>query len=128
MHLFGLEFIHLHFLNLASVILMIEANDIRPLDSSSVGKWQLFEVFKPSEPICQQQFLIDENTSKFRQHDEANEMLFDGKSMVLEISRSIGLICNMPQIHQNVSKLLLMPIRHQIAEVVLPNQVKIVTL
>lgn len=38
MHLFGLEFIHLHFLNLASVILMIEAYDIRPLDSPSIGK------------------------------------------------------------------------------------------
>lgn len=107
---------------------MVEAYNIGSLCPPLIGQPNLLEILQPIQGLSQNSLPINKYPSHFSQHDQTDEMLLDGKGMVLQVCSKVRLISQVPQIHQDIPQLLLMPVRYQVTEVLLPDKIKFITL
>lgn len=121
-----LELVDLDLFCRACIVIMIEAHDLWGFSPSKVAHFYLLEILQPSQSLHQNQVLVDKDAAHFCQHDKADQLLLDCEGVVRQISRCIGFIGDVPKVSEDIPQLLFMAVGHEIAIVVLSDEVEVV--
>lgn len=126
MQLLRLIVTNLNLLGQIGVVDMIVPHYLRLLAFPLVIDVDLIEVLQPTQILHEQHLLIQHNTAHLRQHYQVNQLLLYRGGMILQIGVRLRLVSDMPQVIQNIPNRMLVLIRHQIAPIILPNQLEII--